>query len=223
MKIGEKEILPELNFSMKGGIHGLLGANGAGKSTFFKVLMGFLTPQRGEMVLDGQSLIKVPPRHRRSLGLGYLAQEPWLFNDLKVVENLVVIAELMDWPKENTLERCHQAMKELGLEAQAQQKAGTLSGGEKRRLELARVNMETPKLILLDEPFAGLDPKAIRQLKDAFATLSDKGVSLLISDHQITHILEICKEVTLLESGLVVLECDAEDFLTDPRAQKSYL
>jgi len=217
-----KRVLDQITCAIfKNSSLGLVGANGAGKSTLFKCWMGIETPLEGEFFWEGQ---KLQPQHvaqRRSLGLAYLAQEPWLFQDLDAKSNLWAVGELLGL--KNFKERCVDLLRTVGLHEHQHQKAKTLSGGEKRRLEIARILLENPKLILLDEPFAGLDPKAIRLLKDLFHSLRQQGISFVISDHQVTHLLEICDKICLLHQGHLLLECDSRDFMSHPLAKNIYL
>ena len=200
---------------------GLVGANGAGKSTLFKCIMGIEIPSQGEIHWQGQKLSLQNISQRRSLGLAYLAQEHWLFQDLDVLSNLKAICELLNYSKFEA--RCHEVLARVGLQDHLRQKAKTLSGGEKRRLEIARVLLENPKLILLDEPFAGLDPKAIRLLKEVIVSLHQQGIATIISDHQVTHLLEVCSSISLIHKGQNLLDCPSHEFMQHPLAKDIYL
>ena len=200
---------------------GLVGANGAGKSTLFKCIMGLEIPNKGKILWNGQSLASHNVAKRRKLGLAYLAQEHWLFQDLDVLSNLKAVCELLNYSKFEA--RCHELLSMVGLQNHQRQKVKTLSGGEKRRLEIARILLENPQLIMLDEPFAGLDPKAIRLLKEVIGNLQQSGISTLISDHQVTHLLDVCQHIQLLHKGQHLLECSATDFMNHPLAKEIYL
>jgi lipopolysaccharide export system ATP-binding protein len=200
---------------------GLVGANGAGKSTLFKCIMGLEPLQQGEIVWENGKLSQQSVAQRRALGIAYLAQEHWLFQDLDVTSNLKAICELLGQPALE--ERCDELLETVGLQNHARQKVKSLSGGEKRRLEIARLLLEQPKLIMLDEPFAGLDPKAIRLLKDLIGKLHQQEISTLISDHQVTHLMDVCSNISLLHLGQNHLHCPVSEFMNHPLAKEVYL
>jgi lipopolysaccharide export system ATP-binding protein len=183
--------------------------------------MGLQPYRSGRILWEDGDLGPLDMGKRRKGGIAYLAQEPWLFQHLSSRDNLLAISELLQM--KNADLKIDELLEKVGLRDRATHLASTLSGGEKRRLEIARVLMENPKLIMMDEPFAGLDPRAIRLLKSLLLDLKAEGIHLLISDHQVDHILEICEEVTLMQEGRVSLKTSSEDFKQEKGAQESYL
>jgi lipopolysaccharide export system ATP-binding protein len=230
LKKGEKHILHHVSITWERTSMGLVGANGAGKSTLFKCIMAMERPNEGEISFHGQKLSFAQQCfQRRQIGLAYLAQEHWLFHDLSVLDNLKAAWELIHNQSLNAVINHEQMPKFLSiltkveLESSIHQKVNTLSGGEKRRLEVARLLLEKPKMILMDEPFAGLDPKAIRILKNLILNLQKEGINIFISDHQVSHILDICQNIILLHQGEVLLESETSHFMTHPLAKEVYL
>jgi|SaaInlStandDraft_1057018.scaffolds.fasta_scaffold19684_2 lipopolysaccharide export system ATP-binding protein len=221
LELGGKLILSDLNWSDSEVGSGLLGPNGAGKSTLFRCVMGLQRYHEGRILWEGEDLIKKDMGERRKAGIAYLAQEPWLFSELSSLDNLRAISELLGLPA--TRDVIESLLKKVGLEERSTHVASTLSGGEKRRLEIARVLLEEPKLIMMDEPFAGLDPRAIRLLKGLLESLKGDGLRLLISDHQVDHILDVCEEVTLMNQGKISLRSSSQSFKEKEGAQRSYL
>jgi len=221
LELGGKTILTGIDWETTTLGSGLLGPNGAGKSSLFRCIMGLQRHGEGRIYWEGSDLAGLDMGSRRKSGLAYLAQEPWLFRNLSAQDNLKAIAELLSLPRR--VDGLKELLEKVGLRDRATHKASTLSGGEKRRLEIARVLLEDPKLIMMDEPFAGLDPRAIRVLKGLLQELKGEGIHLLISDHQVDHILEVCDEVTLMDQGRVTLRSPSGDFKQKEGALKSYL
>jgi lipopolysaccharide export system ATP-binding protein len=222
--VGSVDILSGVNISTEGNIKrlGLVGANGAGKSTLFKCIMGFEKNYSGEIFLNGESLAKKNPSERTALGLGYLAQESWLFWDMTCYENLLAPLQLSSSNKQDIHKQCEESLNEVGLLELKDRKASKLSGGEKRRLEIARTMIMKPTVLLLDEPFAGLDPHACEDLKDLLKVISDKGVVVWVSDHQLVHILEMSETVYLMDKGLVALSGSPEEVQNNAKAKDLY-
>lgn len=206
-----------------GEICGLLGPNGAGKTTTFHMLVGFLQPDSGKVFIDGRDISAVPMYLRARDGLGYLAQEPTVFRGLTVEDNLVAILERTVKDKIALMARVDSLLDEFGLARLRKQKAWTLSGGEKRRLEVARVMINEPKIILLDEPFVGIDPITVSELKKIIRQLKDKGIGVLITDHNVRETLSITDRSYLIYNGQLLIEGTAEVLLNDPKARELYL
>lgn len=204
-------------------IVGLLGPNGAGKSTTFNMLVGFIKPDDGEVLLDGKIITDLPVYKRARMGIGYLAQEPTIFRELTVEENLIAVIERISDDKNFINERVNQLLKEFSIEKLRKQKAYTLSGGEKRRLEVARVMINNPRIILLDEPFVGIDPITVSDLKKIVKYLKEKGIGVLISDHNVRETLSIVDRAYLIYQGDILFSGSSENLINDPKARELYL
>jgi len=204
-------------------IVGLLGPNGAGKSTTFNMLMGFIKPDEGKVFLEEMDITNLPVYKRARLGIGYLAQEPTVFRELSVEENLIAILERIEKDKKKIISVVDLLLKEFSISHLRKQKAYTLSGGEKRRLEVARVMINSPKIIMLDEPFVGIDPITVEDLKKIIKYLKDKGIGVLISDHNVRETLSIVDRAYLIYKGEVLIEGDANKLINDPKAREVYL
>ena len=206
-----------------GEVCGLLGPNGAGKTTTFHMLVGFLAPDSGKVFIDGRDVSKVPMYLRARGGIGYLAQEPTVFRGLTVEDNLVAILERTTKDRAVLAARVDALLNEFGLMKLKKQKAWSLSGGEKRRLEVARVMINEPRIILLDEPFVGIDPITVSELKNIILHLKDKGIGVLITDHNVRETLSITDRSYLIYEGGILIEGPAEVLLNDPKARELYL
>jgi lipopolysaccharide export system ATP-binding protein len=206
-----------------GEICGLLGPNGAGKTTTFHMLVGFLEPDSGNVFVDDRNVSNIPMYLRARNGIGYLAQEPTVFRGLTVEDNLVAIMERTTKDKAVLKNRVDSLLGEFGLMKLKKQKAWSLSGGEKRRLEVARVMINEPKIILLDEPFVGIDPITVSELKKIIRHLKDKGIGILITDHNVRETLSITDRSYLIYEGRILIEGSAEVLLNDPKAREFYL
>jgi lipopolysaccharide export system ATP-binding protein len=204
-------------------IVGLLGPNGAGKSTTFNMLMGFIKPDEGKVFLEEMDITNLPVYKRARLGIGYLAQEPTVFRELSVEENLIAILERIEKDKKKIISVVDLLLKEFSISHLRKQKAYTLSGGEKRRLEVARVMINSPKIIMLDEPFVGIDPITVEDLKKIIKYLKGKGIGVLISDHNVRETLSIVDRAYLIYKGEVLIEGDANKLINDPKAREVYL
>ncbi|MFI5347319.1 MAG: LPS export ABC transporter ATP-binding protein [Elusimicrobiota bacterium] len=221
---GERMVVKGLSLRVDSGeIVGLLGPNGAGKTTTFYSLAGFVTPEEGAIVIDGTDVTKLPMYARARLGLGYLAQEPTVFKGLTVEENLRAVLERTVEGKLEQMRRVKALLEEFGLWDLRRQKAWTLSGGEKRRLEVARAMIRQPKLIMLDEPFVGIDPITVGELKDIIKKLVKQGIGVLITDHNVRETLPIIDRAYLIYDGRILVEGSAKDLLDDPKARELYL
>ena len=206
-----------------GEVCGLLGPNGAGKTTTFHMLVGFLQPDSGKVFIDGRDATADPMYQRARSGIGYLAQEPTVFRGLTVTQNLEAILERTVKDRDGIRARVEALLSEFGLTKLKDQKAWSLSGGEKRRLEVARVMINDPKIILLDEPFVGIDPITVSELKKIILHLKEKGIGVLITDHNVRETLSITDRSYLIYSGQILIDGDANALLNDPKARELYL
>lgn len=216
-----KAVVNGLSFSIEPGeIVGLLGPNGAGKTTAFYMTIGLIKPDEGRVFFKGQNITNLPIHKRASLGFGYLAQEPSIFRTLTVEENILCILETL--PIRDKQTRLNTLLQELHLDHLRHKKAITLSGGERRRLEITRALVTQPSLLLLDEPFANIDPLAVADVKHLIRLLKQKEISILITDHNAREIFSIVDRSYLVQEGKVLLSGSTDDLLNDPQARKSY-
>ena len=206
-----------------GEIVGLLGPNGAGKTTTFNQIVGFIKPDSGSVFLDESNITGLPMYKRARLGLGYLPQESSVFRKMTVEDNLMCILETMKLSKKERLARQALLMKELGITRLAKQKAFTLSGGERRRVEIARALVTNPAFLLLDEPFAGIDPIAVAEIQEIIRKLAGLGLGVLITDHSVRETLAITDRAYIMYDGRVLISGSAEELANDPEARKIYL
>jgi lipopolysaccharide export system ATP-binding protein len=204
-------------------IVGLLGPNGAGKTTAFYMIMGLEDPDQGEIFLENRPITKLSIDKRAKLGMGYLAQEPSIFRQMSVEENLLVVLETMKLKKFEKKERLDQLLEEFKLTHLRKKPSPTLSGGERRRLEIARTLIQSPKLLLLDEPFAAIDPVTIDELKELILALSQKGISFLITDHNVREIFKIATRCYLVQKGVVTHQGTPEYLCSNREVLDSYL
>lgn len=204
-------------------IVGLLGKNGAGKSTLFKMIIGLIRPDKGKVLFQNNDISKEPIYVRARHGMGYLSQEPSVFQKLTTEENILAILETMKYNRSEKYKRLLQLLGEFGLTKLAKMKAYTLSGGERRRLEIARSLVSSPSLILLDEPFTGVDPIAITEVKNIIMHLRDKGIGILITDHNVRDALSITDRSYIVDDGVVITSGTTSEILDDPIARQSYL
>jgi len=220
----KRTVVNEVSLEVKQGeIVGLLGPNGAGKTTSFYMITGMIRPNRGQIYLDDQLITKLPMYRRAQMGLGYLAQESSIFRKLSVEENILAILETMDISRREREQRQQQLLEELNITHIAKSKAYTLSGGERRRTEIARVLVTNPKFILLDEPFAGIDPIAVEEIQKIVYSLKEKGIGVLITDHNVHETLTITDRAYLLYEGVVLKTGTSEYLANDPETRKLYL
>ncbi len=207
-----------------GEIVGLLGPNGAGKTTTFRMVMGMVQPNAGRIWFRGREITRLPIFRRARLGLGYLSQEPSVFRRLSVEDNIMAILELRHVPRDRRQERTDALLAELGLEQVRRSRAEVLSGGERRRLEIARALATEPALLLLDEPFSGVDPVAVEEIQGILAALRrDKGIAILLTDHNVRETLHITDRAYILAAGRVLAEGSPEELVADPEVRKVYL
>jgi lipopolysaccharide export system ATP-binding protein len=211
-----------LNFE-QGEIVGLLGPNGAGKSTTFYMTVGLVKPLSGKVMLDDEDITPLPMYKRARRGIGYLAQEPSIFRKLSVIENILLVLEAVGCPKGERKDRAMQLLAELGMDKKADLRAFSLSGGEQRRVEIARALAAEPKFLLLDEPFAGIDPLAIADIQVVVRQLRERGLGILITDHNAAATLDLTDRSYVIVEGKVIREGTAEEIANDEMVRKYYL
>ncbi len=207
----------------EGEIVGLLGPNGAGKTTSFYMITGLIRPTSGHVYFRGQDVTKLPMYRRARMGLGYLAQEPSIFRNLTVEENVLAILETLPIVARERRRRLEYLLEELKIGYLAKQKAYTLSGGERRRLEITRALVTDPALILLDEPFSGVDPLAVYDVQQIIRDLKQRGLGILITDHNVRETLSVVDRAYVIYSGEVLTEGTREFLVNDPQAREKYL
>ena len=207
----------------KGEVVGLLGPNGAGKTTPFYMIVGLLKPNQGRILLDGRDITDEPVYKRARSGLGYLAQEPSIFRRLSVRDNLMAVLETMPMTRAEREARLKELMADLNLTHLADRQAHKLSGGERRRVEITRALVRQPSFMLLDEPFVGIDPIAVGEIQDIVRRLRERGLGVLITDHNVRETLSITNRAYIMFEGRILLQGSAEDLANDPRAREIYL
>jgi lipopolysaccharide export system ATP-binding protein len=206
-----------------GEIVGLLGPNGAGKTTSFNMVVGLVRPDQGKVSFLGEDVTRLAMHTRARRGVGYLTQEPSVFRKLSVEDNLLAILETVDCPRSERQTRLNYLLDELDLARLAKSKAYQLSGGEKRRLEITRALVTHPRLLLMDEPFAGIDPIAVYEVQKIVRRLRDRGLGILITDHNVRETLKLVDRAYLIYQGRVVYEGPADQLVNDPKAREIYL
>lgn len=219
-----RQVVKEAGIEVSSGeVVGLLGPNGAGKTTIFYMVVGFTWPDAGSVSLDGKIITEVPMYRRARMGIGYLPQETSVFRKLTVQENILAILETLDIPKGEQEKRSRNILAELGLSHLGNNRAQTLSGGEKRRLEIARMLVGHPKFILFDEPFAGIDPKAVDDIQEIICNLKAKGIGILLTDHSVRDILEITDRSYIINEGEILISGPPDTLVNDERVKQIYL
>jgi lipopolysaccharide export system ATP-binding protein len=221
---GKKQVVNKVNIQLSAGeVVGLLGPNGAGKTTTFYMVVG-LVPASSGHVLYNQDVITHYPLYRRArMGIGYLPQEASVFRKLSVEANILAVAESLDVSKKERRKLVEQQLEDLGLTGLAKQKAYTLSGGERRRLEIARALVTQPSFLLMDEPFSGVDPISVSEVQKIIIQLKERGIGVLITDHNVRETLSICDRAYLLHQGRVLCEGTSEFLVNDPQSKRFYL
>jgi lipopolysaccharide export system ATP-binding protein len=221
---GKRKVVNQVNLIVRQGeIVGLLGPNGAGKTTTFYMITGLIRPTAGRIYLDDQDITSLPMYRRARLGIGYLSQEASIFRGLTVEQNLMAILETLPLSKAERQERLRSLLEELNVAHLAKSKAYNLSGGERRRVEIARSLVTRPRFMLLDEPFAGVDPIAVEDIQQIVRDLKRRGIGVLITDHNVHETLSITDRAYLLYEGVVLKEGTAEFLANDPEARRLYL
>jgi len=207
----------------QGEIVGLLGPNGAGKTTSFYMIVGLIKPNEGQIYLDSKNITELPMYKRAKMGIGYLAQEASVFRKLTVEENLMAVLEMTTLSKQEQKDKMEALLDEFSLSHVRKNLGVVLSGGERRRTEIARALAVDPKFVLLDEPFAGVDPIAVEEIQTIVAKLKDKNIGILITDHNVTETLSITDRAYLMFEGRLLKEGSAEELASDPQVRKVYL
>ncbi|RJP25019.1 MAG: LPS export ABC transporter ATP-binding protein [Candidatus Omnitrophota bacterium] len=223
-RYGGKTVVQNVSIKIsQGEIVGLLGPNGAGKTTTFGMIMGIVKPDEGEILLDGNHITRQPLSQRARKGIGYLSQEPSIFRRLTVEQNIKVVLENMPYHASEIEELCKQYLKEAELAHLWGRKAETLSGGEKRRLEICRALAAKPRIILLDEPFSGVDPKSVAELQEMIWNLKKRHIGVLITDHSVRETLEVTDRSYIMHEGIILTQGSATRLVNDPIVREAYL
>jgi lipopolysaccharide export system ATP-binding protein len=221
---GKRDVVKGVSVEVKQGeIVGLLGPNGAGKTTSFYMMVGLVKPNEGKVFLDDTDITKLPMYKRAQMGVGYLAQEASVFRTMSVEDNILAVLEMTSLSKKEQQDKCESLLDEFSLQHVRKNKGGLLSGGERRRTEIARALATNPKFILLDEPFAGVDPIAVEDIQQIVATLKDKNIGILITDHNVHETLKITDRAYLLFEGNILKQGTAEELAADEQVRKVYL
>jgi len=220
---GKRRVVDQVSIEIrKGETVGLLGPNGAGKTTTFYMIVGMIRPNSGRIYIDDQDITALPMYRRARMGIGYLPQEASVFRRLTVEENILAILETLPLNRRQRHQRCEQLLDDLGITRVAKSKAFTLSGGERRRVEICRALVTNPGFMLLDEPFAGVDPLAVEDIQHIVADLKKRGIGVLITDHNVHETLSITDRAYLLYEGKVLKSGSAEFLANDEEARKLY-
>ena len=221
---GERTVVNGMNVSCRcGEIVGLLGPNGAGKTTTFYMIVGLVKPNEGKVTFRGQDLTKMPVFMRARRGLGYLAQEASIFRKLSVWDNVMAILETLKMTRKERKARCEELLATFDLMKVAKQPAYTLSGGERRKLEIARALVRKPSILMLDEPFAGVDPLAVNDIQDIVRRLRDQGLGVIITDHNVRETLSVVDRAYLVYNGRLLKEGTSDELVNDPEVRAKYL
>jgi lipopolysaccharide export system ATP-binding protein len=223
-RYGGRKVVDEVSLNLESGtVVGLLGPNGAGKTTTFYLVVGLVRPDSGRICIDQQDITHDPMHLRARKGIGYLPQETSVFRKLSVHDNIMGILEFMPLDRQARQQRTSMLLEELGIAHLAAHKATVLSGGEKRRLEIARTLATDPAFILLDEPFAGIDPLAVLDIKQIITHLKQRGIGVMISDHNVRETLEVCDRAYILNDGQVIESGPPEKIIASKTARRIYL
>ena len=219
-----RAVVDHVSFTVnQGEIVGLLGRNGAGKTTTFRMTIGMISPNNGNVIFDGVDVTTMPMYRRARRGMGYLSQEPSVFQRLSVRDNVLAILETMNLSKAVREEKSDQLLEQFGITHVAGQQARTLSGGERRKLEIARSLVTNPTMILLDEPFSGVDPIAVEDLQREICQLRDRGISILLTDHNVRETLNVTDRSYIIDNGRVLIEGAPRELINDELVRKTYL
>ena len=223
-RYGNKQILYDIDLEINTrNINGLLGPNGAGKTTFFYILAGLLDPSSGSITLNDVLITKKSIKERADIGIVYLPQEPSIFRALSVFDNVKSALELRKIDKKDLNHKTEEILQDFDIESIALQKGNELSGGQRRRVEIARSIALNPKFIMLDEPFAGIDPLAIQELKKLIEKLSKKGLGILISDHNVKATMDICEEIFVINQGSIISKGTPQEVSQNEIVKRTYL
>ena len=223
-KYGNRKVVNGVSLSVNSGeVVGLLGPNGAGKTTTFYMIVGIINPLKGTIFLDHHDITRTPMYRRARKGIAYLPQEASIFRGLTVKENLISVMQLRGFSKSQTKQRLAQLLQELNIEHIANNRGDSLSGGERRRVEIARSLVTHPGFLLLDEPFTGIDPIVRADIQEIIIKLKDQGIGILITDHNVRETLEITDRAYIMYEGRILLSGDAQTLINDEQARKVYL
>lgn len=221
---GEKRVVKGVSVEVnKGEIVGLLGPNGAGKTTSFYMIVGLIKPNEGKVFLDGEDISSLPMYKRAQMGIGYLSQESSIFRKMTVEDNLLAVLEMTRLTKEEQKQKCEDLLNEFGLLKIRKNMGGLLSGGERRRTEIARCLATDPSFVLLDEPFAGVDPIAVEDIQKIVSDLKKRNIGILITDHNVHETLSITDRAYLLYEGKILKSGTSEELVSDEMVRKLYL
>ncbi|MGA0287540.1 MAG: LPS export ABC transporter ATP-binding protein [Phycisphaerales bacterium] len=221
---GGRRVVDGVGFDVgEGEIVGLLGRNGAGKTTSFRMAIGMISPERGRVVFRGEDVTHLPMYRHALAGMGYLRQEPSVFQRLTVEQNLQAILETVGLSRLARRQRAAELLEQFGLRHKARELARTCSGGERRRLEIARALVTRPRLLLLDEPFAAVDPHTVEELQEEVRRLASAGIAILVTDHNVQQTLRICDRAYIIHEGRNLREGDPRSIINDPEVREAYL
>ncbi len=221
---GKKKVVSDVNLSVNSGeIIGLLGPNGAGKSTTFYMIVGIYKPDKGKIILNDEDITKNQMFIRARKGITYLPQEPSIFRKLSVQDNIKIVFESMDMPKEIIDEKTEEIMKSMNITHIKNNMGYSLSGGERRRVEVSRALAAKPNFMLLDEPFAGIDPIAVNELREILFSLREKDIGIIISDHNVRETLNVCDRAYIINNGRIIEEGDPKQIALSEKAKRIYL
>jgi lipopolysaccharide export system ATP-binding protein len=219
-----RRVVDDVHFTVdEGEIVGLLGRNGAGKTTSFRMTIGMITPETGKVIFRDRDVTHVPMYRHALAGMGYLAQEPSVFQRLSCLDNLLAILELQPLSKADRMARARQLLAQFHLEHKASEQARTCSGGERRRLEIARSLIHRPRLLMLDEPFAAVDPHTVEDLQAEVRTLTNEGIAVLVTDHNVQQTLRICTRAYIIHEGRNLRDGDPKSIINDETVRDAYL
>ena len=223
-RYGDRAVVRDVSLEVSPGeVVGLLGPNGAGKTTTFYMVVGVEAPDKGQILWKGKDITRTPMHRRARLGIGYLPQESSVFRGLTVWENLLALAELQPIPKSGQIERCESLLREFHLQNVRNTLGMSLSGGERRRCEIARALVASPSIMLLDEPFAGVDPKSVIEIQSLIAELNARGIGVLITDHNVRETLQIAHRAYILSDGTILKHGSPTEIAEDPDIRRIYL
>jgi lipopolysaccharide export system ATP-binding protein len=221
---GKRRVVNELSLEiMQGEVVGILGPNGAGKTTTFYMILGLARPNMGKVYCNDIDITKKPMYKRARLGIGYLAQAPSIFHKLSVEDNIMAILETLKLSRKERLQKLEEYLAELNLTPLAKQKAYTLSGGERRKLEITRALVTNPTFLFMDEPFAGVDPIAVADIQDIIVKLQSKNIGIMITDHNVVDTLKIINRAYIIYEGKIIVSGTSKELINDEKARELYL
>jgi len=219
-----RRVVDEVSFTVgEGEVVGLLGRNGAGKTTSFRMVIGMISPEGGMVTFSGEDVTNLPMYQHARRGMGYLSQEPSIFQRLSVRDNLMAVLETTSLDRQAQAGRCDELLEQFNIAHKANDLARTCSGGERRRLEIARAMINRPRLLLLDEPFAAVDPHTVEELQAEVRKLAQQGIAILVTDHNVQQTLRICDRAYIIHSGRNLRDGDPRTIINDPEVREAYL